>query len=72
MASGLVCLWDGRHIVDEIIIPGGAGALRFGRLGLEEHALVLVGATTGTLHVKILRRTAHFTPEPTTNSSSSG
>ena len=34
-------------------------AMRFGRFGREDNTLVLV-SSTGTLHMKILKRTAHF------------
>jgi hypothetical protein len=34
-------------------------AMRFGRFGREDNTLVLV-TTGGTLHTKILKRTAHF------------
>ncbi|XP_068081966.1 Bardet-Biedl syndrome 1 protein homolog [Anabrus simplex] len=62
LAGGTVHFYHGRQLVDVITVPDTVSAVRFGHFGQEEHSLILV-TVGGCLMVKILKRTAHFTPQ---------
>ncbi|XP_059613859.1 Bardet-Biedl syndrome 1 protein [Phlebotomus argentipes] len=59
--GGLVQLYLGKHLVDQFTAPDTVSAMTFGRLGQEDHVLVLV-TVDGSLIIKILKRTAEFSP----------
>ena len=60
--GGLVRLYHHKTIVDEFQLSGSVQAMIFGHLGQEEHCLCLI-MDTGSLLVKILKRTADFSAE---------
>ncbi|EDS36472.1 BBS1 [Culex quinquefasciatus] len=62
LRGGLVQFYCQKKLVDQFYAPETVSALTFGRLGQEEHVLILV-TSDGSLIVKILKRTAEF---PTT------
>ncbi|GLH14205.1 Bardet-Biedl syndrome 1 protein [Gryllus bimaculatus] len=62
MTGGTVQLYEGRQLVDVVTVPDTVSALRFGHFGQEENTLILI-TVGGSLYVKILKRTAHFTPQ---------
>ncbi|XP_046994984.1 Bardet-Biedl syndrome 1 protein homolog [Schistocerca americana] len=66
LSGGLVKLYSGQQLVDTIATPDTVAALRFGRFGQEENSLVLI-AVAGCLMVKILKRTANFVTQTTTD-----
>ncbi|ETN65941.1 BBS1 [Anopheles darlingi] len=59
LKGGLVQFYSQRKLVDQFYAPESVASLTFGRLGQEEHVLVLV-TVDGSLIVKILKRTAEF------------
>ncbi|XP_053676967.1 Bardet-Biedl syndrome 1 protein homolog [Anopheles nili] len=59
LKGGLVQFYSQKKLVDQFYAPESVSALSFGRLGQEEHVLILV-TTDGSLIVKILKRTAAF------------
>ncbi|XP_058066095.1 Bardet-Biedl syndrome 1 protein homolog [Anopheles bellator] len=59
LQGGLVQFYSQKRLVDQFYAPESVAALSFGRLGQEEHVLVLV-TIEGSLIVKILKRTAEF------------
>lgn len=59
LRGGLVQLYSQKNLVDQFTAPDTISAMTFGRLGQEEHVLVLV-TVDGSLIVKILKRTADF------------
>ncbi|XP_055628278.1 Bardet-Biedl syndrome 1 protein homolog isoform X2 [Toxorhynchites rutilus septentrionalis] len=63
LRGGLVQFYCQKKLVDQFYAPETVTALKFGRLGREEHVLILV-TSDGSLIVKILKRTAEF---PTTD-----
>ncbi|XP_058121914.1 Bardet-Biedl syndrome 1 protein homolog [Anopheles ziemanni] len=59
LKGGLVQFYSQKKLVDQFYAPESVSALTFGRLGQEEHVLILV-TIDGSLIVKILKRTAAF------------
>ncbi|EAA04615.4 AGAP007459-PA [Anopheles gambiae str. PEST] len=59
LKGGLVQFYSQKKLVDQFYAPESVSALTFGRLGQEEHVLILV-TIDGSLIVKILKRTAEF------------
>lgn len=59
MQGGLVQLYGQMFLVDQFTAPTTVSALLFGKLGQEDHVLVLV-TVNGSLLIKILKRTAEF------------
>ncbi|XP_065093979.1 Bardet-Biedl syndrome 1 protein homolog [Ochlerotatus camptorhynchus] len=59
LRGGLVQFYCQKKLVDQFYAPETVSALTFGRLGQEEHVLILV-TSDGSLIVKILKRTAEF------------
>uniref|UniRef100_A0A182QKI4 Uncharacterized protein n=1 Tax=Anopheles farauti TaxID=69004 RepID=A0A182QKI4_9DIPT len=59
LRGGLVQFYCQKKLVDQFYAPESVSALSFGRLGQEEHVLILV-TVDGSLIVKILKRTAEF------------
>ncbi|XP_023347799.1 Bardet-Biedl syndrome 1 protein homolog isoform X2 [Eurytemora carolleeae] len=59
LASAHVLIYDDKNIIDHFKMDETVSAMRFGRFGREDNTLVLV-TCTGTLAIKILKRTAHF------------
>ncbi|XP_055537016.1 Bardet-Biedl syndrome 1 protein homolog [Wyeomyia smithii] len=62
LRGGLVQFYCQKKLIDQFYAPETVSAVTFGRLGQEEHVLILV-TSDGSLIVKILKRTAEF---PTT------
>ncbi|EAT38940.1 AAEL009211-PA [Aedes aegypti] len=59
LRGGLVQFYCQKKLVDQFYAPETVSAMTFGRLGQEEHVLILV-TSDGSLIVKILKRTAEF------------
>lgn len=59
LRGGLVQFYCQKKLVDQFYAPETVTAMTFGRLGQEEHVLILV-TSDGSLIVKILKRTAEF------------
>ncbi|KAF5272140.1 hypothetical protein FQA39_LY01222 [Lamprigera yunnana] len=59
MHGGVIHLYHTRHPVDYISTPDTPSAITFGRLGQEEHVMVII-TTGGSMSFKILKRTADF------------
>lgn len=59
LRGGLVQLYGQKFLVDQFTAPATVSALLFGKLGQEDHVLVLCTAD-GSLMIKILKRTADF------------
>lgn len=59
LKGGIVQLYSQKNLVDQFTMPETISAMTFGRLGQEDHVLVLI-TTDGSLIVKILKRTAVF------------
>ncbi|XP_055601592.1 Bardet-Biedl syndrome 1 protein homolog [Uranotaenia lowii] len=59
LRGGLVQFYCQKKLVDQFYAPETVSAVTFGRLGQEEHVLILV-TSDGSLIVKILKRTAEF------------
>ncbi|KAG6448707.1 hypothetical protein O3G_MSEX005657 [Manduca sexta] len=59
LASGHVHLYEGKARVDTIFVRDVVSVMKFGRLGQEEHVLIIVSGS-GNLMLKILKRTADF------------
>ncbi|XP_021208923.2 Bardet-Biedl syndrome 1 protein isoform X1 [Bombyx mori] len=65
LTSGHVHFYEGKARLDTLFVRDVASVMRFGRLGQEEHVLIVVTGS-GNLMLKILKRTADF------NSSAAG
>ncbi|XP_026329865.1 Bardet-Biedl syndrome 1 protein [Hyposmocoma kahamanoa] len=59
LASGHVDLYDAKSRRDGLFVRDIASVMKFGQLGQEEHVFIIVTAS-GTLMLKILKRTAEF------------
>lgn len=59
LRGGAVQMYGQSVLVDQFIAPATVSTMTFGRLGQEEHVLVLI-TIDGSLIVKILKRTAFF------------
>ncbi|KAJ6640773.1 Bardet-Biedl syndrome 1 protein like [Pseudolycoriella hygida] len=59
MRGGLVQLYLQKHLVDQFTVADTVSAMAFGKLGQEDHVLILV-TNDGSFIVKILKRTAEF------------
>ncbi|KAK5645322.1 hypothetical protein RI129_006622 [Pyrocoelia pectoralis] len=59
MQGGSIQLYHSRHPVDYIPAPDTPSAITFGRMGQEEHVMVII-TLGGTMNFKILKRTADF------------
>jgi Bardet-Biedl syndrome 1 protein len=59
LANKQVLLFNDKHVVDCFSLNDTVSAMKFGRFGREDSALVMI-TVTGGLTVKILKRTAQF------------
>ncbi|XP_050684774.1 Bardet-Biedl syndrome 1 protein homolog isoform X2 [Leptidea sinapis] len=59
LSSGHVYLYDGKIKRDTVFVRDVASVIKFGRLGQEEHAFIIITAS-GNLMLKLLKRTAEF------------
>ncbi|XP_065155693.1 Bardet-Biedl syndrome 1 protein homolog isoform X2 [Atheta coriaria] len=59
MKDGAVQIYKGRHLVDHFSAADTPSVIIFGRMGQEEHVLVII-TISGILNLKILKRTADF------------
>ncbi|XP_044753442.1 Bardet-Biedl syndrome 1 protein homolog [Coccinella septempunctata] len=57
--GGLIQLYQGRRLVDFIVVPDSPSCMTFGQMGQEEHVMVIV-TFDGAIVFKILKRTADF------------
>ncbi|XP_063701971.1 LOW QUALITY PROTEIN: Bardet-Biedl syndrome 1 protein, partial [Culicoides brevitarsis] len=62
LQGGRVQIYLQKKLVDEFDVEETVSSMIFGRLGQEEHVLVLV-TITGILQIKILKRTAQFSTD---------
>lgn len=59
LRGGMVHMYGQSVLVDQFMAPSTVSTMAFGQLGQEDHVLVLI-TVTGSLVVKILKRTAFF------------
>jgi Bardet-Biedl syndrome 1 protein len=59
LTGGQIQLYSQKKFVDQFYAPETVSAMTFGRLGQEDHVLILI-TIEGTLMIKILKRTAEF------------
>ncbi|KAH8398752.1 hypothetical protein KR222_002710 [Zaprionus bogoriensis] len=61
LQGGTVQFYLQRYLVDQFVVPDTVAAMQYGRMGVEEHVLVLT-TQTGEVILKILRRITNFEP----------
>lgn len=59
LRGGMVQMYGQSVLVDQFMAPSTVSTMTFGQLGQEDHVLVLI-TVSGSLVVKILKRTAYF------------
>ncbi|KAG4073215.1 hypothetical protein HA402_005750 [Bradysia odoriphaga] len=71
LRGGLVQLYLQKNLVDQFTAPDTVSAMAFGKLGQEDHVLILV-TNDGSFIVKILKRTADFKVDTIDNHTNDG